>query len=180
MDMSDVYDTVNHRLLIWKHNTTKHCALCKVIQNMFSNRILYVDLNNERSRWIRQNNGLPQGSVLSLTLPNSTYLHINISTNDQPVHYGTRSFIDVDNMCITAHYPTFSQAEIIIEQVPDEFTEYYRNNILRTNPDKTKVSAFHIRNGEVKRTLNVSWNGVDLHNTVHVTYVGATVYRTLR
>ena len=57
VDMSAAYDTVNHRLLIQKiFNITQASTLCRVIQNLLSNRMV---LNNERSRWRLQNNGLP-------------------------------------------------------------------------------------------------------------------------
>ena len=72
VDLSAAYDTVNHRLLIQKlYNTTLDSQLCRVIQNLLSDRRLCVELNNERSRWRIQKNGLPQGSVLSP--PYSTY-----------------------------------------------------------------------------------------------------------
>ena len=110
VDLSAAYDTVNHRLLIQKlFNITQDSTLCRVIQNLLSNRRLYVELNNERSRWRLQKNGLSQGSVLSPTL-------FNIYTNDQPVHDGTRSFIYADDLCITAQFPTFSQVESTIEE----------------------------------------------------------------
>ena len=105
VDLSAAYDTVNHRLLIQKlYNTTLDSQLCRVIQNLMSDRRFYVELNNERSRWRIQKNGLPQGSVLSPTL-------FNIYTNDQPILDGTRSFIYADDLCVTAQYPTFQEVE---------------------------------------------------------------------
>ena len=173
VDLSAAYDTVNHRLLIQKlYNTTLDSQLCRIIQNLLSDRRLYVELNNQRSRWRIQKNGLPQGSVLPPTL-------FNIYTNDQPILDGTRSFIYADDLCITAQYPTFQKVEQIIEEALGELTHNYRSNSLRANPDKTQVTAFHLRNREAKRLLQVSWNGVDLKNTDTPKYLGVTLDKTL-
>ena len=60
VDLSAAYNTVNHRILIQKlYNTTQDSQLCIVFQNMLSNRRFYVELNNKRSRWRKQKNGLP-------------------------------------------------------------------------------------------------------------------------
>ena len=61
VDQSAAYDTVNHRILIQKlYNITQDSHLCKILQNMLSNRRFYVELNNERSKWRVQKNGLPR------------------------------------------------------------------------------------------------------------------------
>ena len=173
VDQSAAHDTVNHRLLIQKlYNTTLDRQLCRVIQNLLSDQRFYVELNNERSRWRIQKNGLPQGSVHSPTL-------FNKYTNEQPILDRTRSFIYADDLCITAHYPTFQEVEQIIEEALGELTHYYRSNSLRANPDNTQVTVFHLRNREVKRSLQVSWNGVDLENTDTQKYLGVTLDRTL-
>ena len=154
------------------YNTTLDSQLCRVIQNLLSDRRFYVELNNKRSRWRIQKNGLPQGSVLSHTL-------FNIYTNDQPILDGTRSFIYADDLCITAQYPTFQEVEQQIEEALGELTHYYISNSLRANPDKTQVTAFHLRNRETKRSLQVSWNGVDMKNTDSPKYLDVTLDRTL-
>ena len=173
VDLSAAYDTVNHRLLIRKlYDFTEDSPLCRVIQNMLSSRRFYVELNNDRSRWRNQKNGLPQGSVLSPIL-------FNIYTNDQPLHDGTRNFIYADDLCVTAQYPSFTEVEHTIEEALDELTTYYRSNSLRANPDKTQVTSFHLKNREAKRTLEVKWNNTDLENTPHPKYLGVTLDRTL-
>ena len=87
--------------------------------------------------------------------------------------------IYADDLCVTAQYHTFQEVEQKIEESLGELTHYYRSNSLRANPDKTQVTAFHLRNREAKRSLQVSWNGVDLENTDTPKYLGVTLDRTL-
>ena len=131
-----------------------------------------MELNKERSRWRKPKNGLPQGSVLSSNL-------FNIYTNDQPIHYGTRSFIYADDLCITAQYQSFKQVEKIIEEALDNLTTYGKVNCLRANPEKTQVTAFHLRNKEAKRSLKLVCNKTELANTTHPKYLGVTLDRSL-
>ena len=122
------YDTVTHRILIQKlYSTTQDSPLCKVFQNMLSNRRFYVEPNNQRSIWRKQKNGLPQGSVLS---PIMFYIY----TNDQPIHDGTRNFMYADDLCVTAQYSSFTEVETTIGDALEELTQYYRSNSPASNP----------------------------------------------
>ena len=171
VDLSAAYDTVNHRILIQKiYNTTQDNHLCRVFQNMLSDRRFDVELNNERNRWNKQKNGLPQGSVLSPIL-------FNIYTNDQPIQDGTRNFIYADDPCFTAQYSSFTEVETTIGDAQEELTQYYRSNSLRANPDKTQVTAFHLRNKEANRSSGMEQD--KLENTPHPKYLGVTIDRTL-
>ena len=103
---SAVYDTVNHRLLIQKFDNTKqYSKLCRVIQNLLSNRKFWVKLSNNQIK----------KKVLAPTL-------LNIYTNDHPIHDVTRSFIYADDLCITAQYQSFKQVVETIEEVLDNIT----------------------------------------------------------
>ena len=104
---------------------------------------------------------------------------LNIYTDDQPILDGTRSFIYADDLCIIAQYPTFQEVEQKIEEALGELTHYYISNNLRENSNKTQVTAFQLRNREAKRSLQVSWNGVDLENADTQKYVGVTLDRRL-
>ena len=91
----------------------------------------------------------------------------NIYTNDQPFHDVTRNFIYADDLCVTAQYSSFTEVETTIGDALEELTQYYRSNSLRANPDKTQVTAFHLRNKEANRSLKVEWNRTKLENTPH-------------
>ena len=105
--------------------------------------------------------------------------HIDKPTHNSGHLLGTMSFIYTDDLCVKAQYPTFQQVKQQIEEALGELTHYYRSNSLRANPHKTQVTAFHLRNREAKRSLQVSWNGVDLENTDTPKYLGVTLDRTL-
>ena len=74
---------------------------------------------------------------------------------------------------------SFTEVERTIRDAVDKLTPYYRSNSLRANPDKTQVTAFHVRNKEANRSLKVVWNKTELENTPHPKYLGVTLDRTL-
>ena len=127
-----------------------------------------VEQGDQKSRWRRLRNGLPQGSVLAPLL-------FNIYTNDQPKTEGTRRFIYADDLGISAQHAEFEVVEESLSKAVDELTPYYKVNHLRANPSKTQVCAFHLRNREAKRQLQVTWSGTALEYCEHPVYLGVTL-----
>ena len=138
--------------------------LTNLVCNMLENRRLFVVLDGKKSRWRRLRNGLPQGRVLAPML-------FNIYTNEQPIRLETRSFIYADDSCITSQGKDFDNIVATHTSALGTMTTYYNLNQLRANISKTQVCAFHLRNRDVKRELNVTWNGTGLDNTSTPVYL---------
>ena len=170
VDLSAAYDTVNHRRLLSKVlEMTGDAQVTDLIRTMLESRRFFVVLNGKKSRWRRQRNGLPQGSVLAPML-------FNICTNDQPIHADTSSFIYADDLCIASQGNDFNNIEASLTSALSTMTTHYDTNKLRANPSKTQVCAFH---REDKIELNVVWNGIRLSSTTTPVYLGIHLDRTL-
>ena len=173
IDLTAAYDTINHRRLLVKLvMLTDDVPLTKFIRTMLSNRRFKVELNGKQRRWRNQRNGLPQGSVLSPLL-------FNMYTNDQPLPIATNSFIYADDLCLTTQQKTFEQVDTTLASGLNELGAYYNENHLRPNPAKTQLTAFHLKNHQADRKLNVTWNGTKLDHTHSSVYLGITLDRSL-
>ena len=165
---------MKHRILTRKLlEITQDVRLTELIQNMLSNRRFFVDLVGKRSRWRRQKNGLPQGSVLAPLL-------FNIYTNDQPVHPNTRSFLYADDLCIATQKQSFEEVETTLGDALAGLTPYYAVNHLRANPEKTQISTFHLKNRDEQRELKVVWHGKLLTYSHKPVCLGVTQDRCLK
>ena len=173
VDLSAAYDTVNHKRLISKvYQVTKDFKFTKFVECILQNRMFYVTLMNQNSRWRLQKNGLAQGSVLAPLL-------FNIYTNDQPIHEDTEHFIYADDVSVTAQDKSFEAVERKLTCTLNKLSDYYAVNALKPNPTKTEVCAFHLNNKDARRTLKVIWKGQELKHNFTPKYLGVTLDRTL-
>ena len=86
-----------NRLSPMIYNMTRgYCMMC-MIRTLLENRRFFVEVGGKRSRCRSQRNGLPPGVVLAPHL-------INVYTNDQPIHPGTRSFVYAYDLEYTTEY----------------------------------------------------------------------------
>ena len=173
IDLTAAYDTVNHRALLLKlGKMIQNSAIVRIVESLLKNRRFYVEMEGKKSRWRAQKNGLPQGSVLAPTL-------FNIYINDMPAFTNIRRFIYADDMCLATQSNDFKEIEGRLMRALTQLTSYYEKWHLNPNPGKTKVCLFHLKNHLAKRTLNITWEGKVLENTLHPVYLGVTLDRTL-
>ena len=104
---------------------------------LLRNRCFYVLIHNNKSRWRRQNNRLPQGSVLDLIL-------FNIYTNDQPIRKKKKHFTYLDELAITTQGQSFEKVEENLNVTFNTMEEYYNNNYLKPNLAKIQITTFYL------------------------------------
>ncbi|XP_061721084.1 uncharacterized protein LOC133527905 [Cydia pomonella] len=173
VDLTAAYDTINHRRLVSKlYQITKDYKLTQVISELLSNRRFYVSFQGKKSRWRSLKNGLPQGSVLAPAL-------FNIYTNDQPILDNLQHFLFADDLALTSQEKSFEAVENRLVEGLASLSLYYKENQLKPNPSKTQVCAFHLRNSQATRQLNIVWEDRRLEHTAALKYLGVTLDRSL-
>lgn len=141
-----------------------------LLSNMLCNRRFYVFLDDDVSRQRTLNDGLPQGAVLSCLL-------FLLYVGDVPVTT-SRKFIFADDFALAVQCKTFMGIEFALIKDLDIMRKYFVKWRLKSNPNKTKVSAFHLRNSHAKRELRVLFEGVPLAHDFFPKYLGATMDRS--
>lgn len=172
IDMSAAYNTVWGDKLISKFiDIIPSRKLAILLRNMLYNRMFKVHLNDDQSRLRRISDGLIQGSVLSPIL-------FNLYTNDSlKIH--SRRFIFADDWAISIQARTFEEAQKILEDDLNIINNYFTENRLKMNPNKSEVCAFHLNNKEANRELLVNLGGTTLRHNFHPKYLGITLDRAL-
>jgi hypothetical protein len=98
---------------------------------MLSNRYFQVFLGDQRSRWRRLHNGLPQGSVLATIL-------FNLYMSDLPPT-AAKVFQYADDIAVTYQAKTFDECENNLEII-EVLNQFFHRCCLQPNPGKLKCA----------------------------------------
>lgn len=172
VDLSSAYDTIWRTGFMWKFYTVIPCkGLGRLVNQMLSNRIFRVFINDRSSRPRRINNGFPQGSVCAPT-------YFNLYTSDMPPTRSTK-FSFADDLGLATQVKTFEMGEENLEHDLHIMKAYYIKWCLCLNEGKTEVTMFHLNNSMATRQLNVYLDGERLEHNVSPKYLGLPLDRSL-
>lgn len=172
VDLTAAYDTVWREGLVYKLLKVIKCTkLSSLINNMLSNRIFRVSLNDDHSKARKLSNGLPQGSVLAPLL-------FNLYISDLP-ETASRKFGYADDLSLATQNQQMSTTEVTLTADLALLSQYFKNWRLCPSMAKTESACFHLNNHLARSRLNVQFNGITLNHNTHPKYLGVTLDRTL-
>lgn len=167
LDLSKAFNSVDHDILLHKLEKMGYRGeINKLIRSYLKDRLqcTVADYNGKdmRSKWRRVNCGVPQGSILG---PFLFLLYIN----DLPEisKYFINMFAD-DTSVIIAE-PNISLLTGQIMNTMSELNNWFQNNNLNLNVDKTHMLKFALQKSE---TISINFGNVDLVSTEHTKFLG--------
>ena len=168
LDIKKAFDTVDHNLLLSKlaNHFNFHSSSIKLIHNYLSSRIQSVKINNVTSNSHLITTGIPQGSILG---PLLFIMFINDITNS------CLCYLFADDCIIeeSGESPTSAIAKMN-EKLP-RVINWYTNNLLKINTDKTSVILLSNKTTDMTILNNVQINGRPVLFSNYIKYLGLHV-----
>ena len=173
LDIQGAFDTVWHRGLILKIiQSGLPIQICRVLYNYLQNRTLTVQIHKSKSKPIIQENGIPQGGVLSTIL-------YTLYTADLPqiLNENTKIAMYADDVCLysSGRFPKIAIKNLQIAL--DSYQQYCKKWHTIINAEKTQaiiyahykkhrkpVMQLHINNHYINWAKNVKYLGVTTTN----------------
>ena len=167
LDYSKAFDMVSSEILLRKLEHYGIRGLClSWFESYLTNRSQYVSVNNCNSTSLSLKYGVPQGSILGPVL-------FIIYINDLPQISKLAKYVffaDDANLIISAD--TYSELEVIVNDILNLVQTWATNNGLKLNTDKTKYMIF---TNKVREDIDVRLNGIRLNHSDHEKFLGVII-----
>ena len=178
IDLSKAFDTLDHDILLSKLDYYGIKGVAKqLLESYIRNRQQFVQIDNNRSRTITLNIGVPQGSVLGPLLFN---IYINDMCKSTKcfdiINYAddTTLITTLSNLKKTNHsYDSSINSEIA------NINNWLLAQRLCINVSKTKFMMFHMPQKHVPN-LNLSINGVNIDKVEEFNFLGLILDTNLK
>jgi len=175
LDFSKAFDTVNHRILIYKLKSLYkfHRNTISWFENYLTNRTQSVHLNCSLSNSLPITCGVPQGSILGPTL---FLLYINDLSSSVPL-FQTILFADDTNLFLENNNINDKLGEINDELLT--VSRWCNKNKLTVN--LTKTNYLHIKNYQNPITINgpIQINNTNLLEVTSTKFLGIQIDQNL-
>ena len=166
-DLEKAYD------LTWRHGINQtlhqwgfHGRLTKFIKSFLSHRLFTVKVGNMSSQRFVLENGIPQGSTLSVTLFAVAINNI-VNNIDPQINYR----LYVDDLCIFYSDKSTERMQMKLQQAIDQLSQNALNLGFRFSPLKTQAMHFcRLRNPHTDPNLFINGSPITYKN--RITFLG--------
>ena len=175
-DLQKACDTINHEILFKKLKAMGFSEECVAwFQLYFSERILFIRIENQPSDYGRILCGVPQGLVLGP-------LHFLIHVNDIPQAMNSNLFLYADDSCLMFQHKEVEEIEKVLNNDFENICDWFVDNKLSIyfGEDKTKSILF-ISQRKIKTTkkLHIKYQDIEMKQHSQVTYIDCVMDETM-
>ena len=169
LDVQQAFDKVWHEGLLFKLKILLPAPFYILLKSYLTDRLFYVNANDEDSNFAKINAGIPQGSVLGPVL-------YTIFTSDMPTTSNVLVATYADDTAIIASNDCQILASRDVQDELDLLQDWFKKWNIKINSDKSTQVTFTLRKHDCPR---LKLNGVDIPVSSSVKYLGLHLDRRL-